>query len=425
MKSSYQKKKHQRNSNFGGIIIVNKLKKKETNISIIGSILIAFVIWIYVIGEVDPNVKQRFNNIPVTIENLQVLEENGLVISKEEDLTVDITLYGRTSTMYGLRNRITASIDATDITEKGTYDLYIEISGIPDNIELQETHPNSIAIEVDRLAEDERRVELNIVGEPASGLVILGYSIDPDIVSIDGPEDILNNVSKIKGDINVKDAKDNLNQSVELYPVDSEDRKVEGVSINTQTANVTVQIGGTKELEIKPEIKGKIADGYVVSEIVIEPKSIVVGARKNLLDNIEEIVTEAINLDGINDSFEEEVSLILPSDIKIIEGDSTVLVKVVVQRVESREYSIDNIELVNKPEDIDITFEEQTITVTLRAITEVLDSIKNQELKLILDLEDIDIGENDVKLLMEDIDDVTIQSIIPGTIQVIATETSP
>nr|WP_246169827.1 CdaR family protein [Alkalibaculum sporogenes] len=327
--------------------------------------------------------------------------------------------------MYGLRNRITASIDATDITEKGTYDLYIEISGIPDNIELQETHPNSIAIEVDRLAEDERRVELNIVGEPASGLVILGYSIDPDIVSIDGPEDILNNVSKIKGDINVKDAKDNLNQSVELYPVDSEDRKVEGVSINTQTANVTVQIGGTKELEIKPEIKGKIADGYVVSEIVIEPKSIVVGARKNLLDNIEEIVTEAINLDGINDSFEEEVSLILPSDIKIIEGDSTVLVKVVVQRVESREYSIDNIELVNKPEDIDITFEEQTITVTLRAITEVLDSIKNQELKLILDLEDIDIGENDVKLLMEDIDDVTIQSIIPGTIQVIATETSP
>ncbi|WP_193708377.1 CdaR family protein [Alkalibaculum sporogenes] len=404
---------------------MNKLKKKETNISIIGSILIAFVIWIYVIGEVDPNVKQRFNNIPVTIENLQVLEENGLVISKEEDLTVDITLYGRTSTMYGLRNRITASIDATDITEKGTYDLYIEISGIPDNIELQETHPNSIAIEVDRLAEDERRVELNIVGEPASGLVILGYSIDPDIVSIDGPEDILNNVSKIKGDINVKDAKDNLNQSVELYPVDSEDRKVEGVSINTQTANVTVQIGGTKELEIKPEIKGKIADGYVVSEIVIEPKSIVVGARKNLLDNIEEIVTEAINLDGINDSFEEEVSLILPSDIKIIEGDSTVLVKVVVQRVESREYSIDNIELVNKPEDIDITFEEQTITVTLRAITEVLDSIKNQELKLILDLEDIDIGENDVKLLMEDIDDVTIQSIIPGTIQVIATETSP
>ena len=87
------------------------MNKSEPKISIIISLGIAIVLWFYVMGEVDPNVTQRFSNVPVRIENIELLEEEGLVLSSDAEYTVDISVYGRTSSLYNLRKDIEASID--------------------------------------------------------------------------------------------------------------------------------------------------------------------------------------------------------------------------------------------------------------------------------------------------------------------------
>jgi len=403
----------------------NDLKMKQPNFSIVVSILIALVLWIYVIGEVDPNVKQHFNNIPVKINNLQILEENGLVLAgdQEKEYTVDISLYGRMRSFFGLRNLVTASINITDITSKGTYDIEVNIDGIPDDIEIKNISPKEISLKVDRLSNADRNVELNIQGEPKDGLNILDYTTKPNKVNISGSEEIIKSVNKIVGDINIKDASNDVSKSVELYAVDKNNKKIEYITINTNTTNVKVNIGKTKTIAITPELSGTPMVGYMMSQVVVEPKEITVGAKNNLLDNIEAIPTKLISIDKINADFETNVEVILPNAVKIINGKSTVLVKVSVEKIETREYNLSKVELFNKPENVEITLpQENNVTVELEGKKDDLDNLTQEKIKLLIDVKDTKVGENDIDIKMEDIKGLTLKSIKPKTLTVTATE---
>lgn len=130
----------------------NSDEQNEPKISLVViSLGIAIILWLYVMGEVNYLMSnQRFNNIPVTIENMEILEEKGLVLTEDTNYTVGIRVYGRTSSMYGLKNKLSASIDVSGI-EKRVYDAHVSISGLPDSIELNTIYPETIPLTVDRM----------------------------------------------------------------------------------------------------------------------------------------------------------------------------------------------------------------------------------------------------------------------------------
>ena len=62
--------------------MIEKLKE-NTKIKLI-SLLSAIVLWLYVMAIVDPQETKLFENIPVTITNLDELDSNDFVITQKQ-----------------------------------------------------------------------------------------------------------------------------------------------------------------------------------------------------------------------------------------------------------------------------------------------------------------------------------------------------
>jgi len=150
------------------------------------------VLWIYVIGDQDPRLNQRYNNIPVEIKNEDLLNEKDLLLISETEFSVDITVNGRTSALYNLPWRnIRASVDLADIEDKGSYSLAVEIVGIPEDVDLISVSPAQVEIEVDRISSQTRQINIEFVGSLPEEISLLDYSINPQNALVEGGEELL------------------------------------------------------------------------------------------------------------------------------------------------------------------------------------------------------------------------------------------
>lgn len=398
------------------------MNKSEPKIAIIISLGIAIVLWFYVMGEVDPNVTQRFSNIPVRIENRNSLEEKGLILSADQEYTVDISVYGRTTSLYNLRKDIEASIDVSNIDEKGEYSLEANIHGLPDVVQLKNIYPEKITLEVDQLGEKRQEVEINIEGNPQRDLVVMSHSASPRSVALYGPEEILKKVSKVVGIINVEGADSNISQSVPIQAVDSNGKVIEGVNISTSRCNVDIQIGKTKKVKIEPDFKGEPNEKYIITNITVNPKEVTLGAKDNRLGNIEKVLTEEINIEGIQSSVERVVKLQLPEGTNTVgNGTTEVKVNITVEEKVMKDYQIKTLKVINQPEGMDIIEpKEVNISMRLEGKSTDIEKLNVENIVLYIDLKEMLEGENTVKIQMEPLERITIKTMTPNNMMVTA-----
>ena len=66
--------------------------ENNTKIKLI-SLVSAIVLWLYVMAVVDPEETKLFEDIPITINNMNQLNEKNLVIYPDTELTTDIYIY--------------------------------------------------------------------------------------------------------------------------------------------------------------------------------------------------------------------------------------------------------------------------------------------------------------------------------------------
>ena len=402
----------------------SRQKISEPNFSVILSIIIAIILWGYVIGQLNPQIDQKFNNIKVGILNTDSLKENNLVLSEEKDYYVDLTVHGRKTDVFQLRNKIKATIDVSSIDSKGNYDLEVKIDGLPKEIELTDKNPTYISLDVDRIIENEKDVNINFIGEPQSGLSTIDYSIDNKSVSIKGPENILNTVNKIVGDLNIDGVSKNITKTVELYGVDKDNKPVEGITISPATIEASVLIGKTKIVDINPVITGDIKDGYVISKIVVLPTQVTIGGKSDIIDSLSEVDTESINVDNIDTNLETQIEIKLPDNVYIMGTKPDVKVIVYVEKLEIKELSVDSIQLQNQPANYnaDIINEPDKYTLIVRGKKADIDALEVDKVKLFVDLKNIKPGDNILPINWETESVIEDYNIVPENITIRVTE---
>src|SRR5690554_6790172 len=86
------------------------------------SIIVATLLWMYVISDKNPEILDNINDIPVSLINKETLEEKGLVISNPQDYTMDIRVYGRKSKLYRIeKESIKVEADLSRLNSKGKH----------------------------------------------------------------------------------------------------------------------------------------------------------------------------------------------------------------------------------------------------------------------------------------------------------------
>jgi hypothetical protein len=239
------------------------------------SLVLAVILWYFVGGEdrVDKNVM-----IPIEIINLP----RDLVISNQFKKEIEVTVSGPRSLILEMSSRaLTRQVDLSAATP-GTMVIENDHKHIPvlRGITVQRVQPSSIILSLDKLVQKQFPVEAKTVGRVADGYYVRFLKVDPDVISITGPQTTLSQVDELHTKaINL----DGVKHSSQLQvPLELEPAIVELIGETSVTADITIGV----------ETVTRSLDGMKVNAVVngvrreVEPEEVKVIANipKLLID---------------------------------------------------------------------------------------------------------------------------------------------
>ena len=160
-----------------------------------------------------------------------------------------------------------------------------------------------------------------------------------------------------------------------IFPLD--------ISVQPKTVYVEVEDEIVRYLPVRVNVPGEPAYGYEVDreKVSVNPSFIEVKGPKSQVERLEEVQTEAVDLEGATKTVEnEEVRYIDPITLEPSSSSQRLKVRVpLVPRVSTR--TIKGIEIVydNIPPNIDISYSEAFVDVTFQGKQLELDDLKAKD----------------------------------------------
>ena len=167
------------------------------------SLLLGIIAWLVVSLVVDPNVTTQVDNIPVEVELTGSAQLNGLDVVDRDDLAVSVQITGAIYTVGNLTaDDFTATVDAGDITEPGTYQL--EVSVVKNNTH-DETYnvdypvQSSISVTLDQFEQATFVVEASVSNKTLSqsGTIMGELVCNPTSVTLTGPAAEIDQIQRV------------------------------------------------------------------------------------------------------------------------------------------------------------------------------------------------------------------------------------
>jgi YbbR domain-containing protein len=144
--------------------------------------------------------EERFFSVP-----LQVETDRSMVPAAAYPRTVRLTLRGDADTIYPiLEEDIEAYIDLSEYTEKGTYRAAVQVRKkgsalAADTLEIR-VNPLELTVGLDQRLSKTVHLMANFQGSLEPGYELSSYTLDPSQVVIDGPAQLLENISELSTD---------------------------------------------------------------------------------------------------------------------------------------------------------------------------------------------------------------------------------
>jgi YbbR domain-containing protein len=395
---------------------------KNNKINAVIAFVAAVVLWLYVVGQVDPTTTGRITGVPVVFAGEEVLAENELALVDPGNVTVDLTIKGDRSDVRKLvanSDRISVVADVSGLT-KGTHEVTLDIT-VPNAVELQKASIDEITVEIDDLVTKDIAVEVSYDGAFEVSQEAGNVKIDPESIAVTGAASTVQSIDHLSATVGVDELTEKttvLTKSV--TPVDANGNPVNHVKLETNEVRVTASIIASKTLPLKVETTGTPAAGFELGEINA-PATVTVSGAPSVLADLTEVKATADVTDLEADA---TVTLVpdLPSGITVTDPE-TLEAEISIAGVSSKTWSYAETEIVidDLPEGYEATIPTQTVKVTVSAEKDTLDNIKKSDLVLHVSAAGLAEGEQEAALTqVSSLDEGSVQ-IDPQTIRIVLT----
>lgn len=329
------------------------------------SLILAFLLWLYVMGEENPEIPYEISNVPVKLVNVDTLEKKGLTLLEEKGYTVNVKVRGRRSDVLNIAaQNISAYADLSRVTSKGINVIPVRIEGLPKNVSLVSVIPPEIKVDVDTIAKIQMPVTVKIVGNVMDGYAMQPAVPTPGEVMVVGPESKVNLVKNVIAQVNVSYKKEDIKISVPAVAVDREGKEIKGVTVTPNLVEVYIPVNKSIRVPVTPKIFGKPQEGYVVASVNVLPEYVYITGDEDVLNTIKSISTKQIDITGLTGPATETVPFDLPDGVKLVKSDITAKVYIDIQKLAIKDVTITNVE-VKGAEGKSVTVQNPEVVVTI------------------------------------------------------------
>ena len=218
-----------------------------------------------------------------------------------------------------------------------TVPIQIEVGIKP--VEIISYNPRSVDISLEPLITSQFEINVVTNSNPAIGYQAGVPELDQSSTTVSGAKSLVNNVTEVRATINLQQATSDINQQVTLQAYDLAGQVVNGVTITPEKVIVTdsiAQQGGFRNVVVKLITAGQPATGYRLTSISVNPPTVTVySTDPKLVEALPGYVnTDSVNLTGLKDDLNQQISLVLPDGITVV-GDPSVNVQVSIAAIEN------------------------------------------------------------------------------------------
>jgi len=369
------------------------------------SVIIAIILWFIAIREQNPEVTRTYDNIPVKIENEDKFKERRLTLVDDLPTEVNISIKGRVRDLDKVDvEQLQGILDLSQINEPGEYRLLIDIKGLPSGVTLK--RKPEVVIKVDNLVNKDVTITPDIDIKEATGYLVFSHSIKPtNTVEVTGPESLIKRISRATVSLKLSGVSSTVEYSLPVLLMDDKGRTVESkyISINPKYVTITVPVYPTKVLPVKPNIVGAPNENYEVVSVDVYPQEVTVSGEKSILEKMDSISTQILDIEGATADITQTLKIQKYEGI-IIAPPSPSEVEVVVrlkEKIIRRSLLVDNIEMVNVPENGEIELEPTSVEIVLGGPATIINRIDPSSVRVYVDLASIPQGEHSIKVMAD------------------------
>ena len=300
---------------------------ENKNVLKVISLIIAIFLWVYVMGEVNPETKEKISDIAVTVVNTDQLADEGLAVVPNQDIKISAVIKGKRSVVNDTKKTgVTATVDVADAS-KGSNRGKVNLE-LPSGVTLDTISDETIKYRVEDSVEVKKDVEIDFVGDTDTDtdLVPWAYDTYPGTVKVTGAESIVDDVYAVRGKITSNVVSESAKTvEVELIPVKKDGTEVQGVVLNHTKAKTTVQLMEAKDVDVSITPKN-VPDGREVDSITGVDSVKVVGSAGALADL--ESIMATVDLSEIKSEGKKELNFSLPAGVYLYNKGNTTEVTV-------------------------------------------------------------------------------------------------
>jgi YbbR domain-containing protein len=385
------------------------------------SLVLALTIWLIAVNQENPLVVQELETpLPLTIVGLQ---EGMEVVQDLSTESVTLELRAPRSSWDNMRDGdFRAILDLTEL-EPGEHDVSVRVTRRDPQVTVLDVQRQEYTVTIDRRAEKEIPVQIEIMDGAAFGYEWLQPLYTPMTVTVHGPESQVEQVVRARAEIYLRSAKSQVERTQQLIPVDAQNREVDRVEVaapgRVQIVVPVEQWPGRKEVAVRVKLSGPPASGYRLSAVRSDPSTVVLQGDPDLLSQVPGFVeTETLDLTGATTDVRKRVGLILPEGVTSFDGDfvmATAGITPIVGGITVSEPLV--LRGLGPGLSADTALEE--VDVILSGPIPLLESMNNDDVFAILDLTGLVAGTHIVVPAIVAPDGIQKDAVIPETVEVV------
>ena len=425
-----------------------KKRKITDNIPLkIMSVAVAVVLWLIVVNIDNPIGTNYYTINDVELINKEYVESSDTIgkmcmpEQNQDSIKIAITASKKIRDKIKVTD-ISAVADLQQAVSLDTNPVMVPITvtcsvpGVSSN-DIKVT-PQNLSVNLDEKETQEFVVNVSRGDtKPGKDYEVGSLTANPEKVRITGPKTLVNKIDKVNATIELDGNTQDFTQDVNLTIIDKNQEALSDSEMNSLRIENNAKVVVTARLwkirqgvGISASYVGTPADGYEVASVKTVPDTISVAGSTEGLESLAEnnnvitIPADSIDISGESKDVEKKISLnnLLPDNVKLTSDSSEdVWVTVNILPVGSKEFDIPtkNIEVKNKPDDLQVTFETAQIELRIKSDTKNMDDLDaKKDIKLSIDLDGKKEGnyEVPVKVVLPDgyetVEDVTTEVVI-------------
>lgn len=329
--------------------------------------IFAFMLWLLVVNIDDPVGSKTFENIPVTIEHSEVVTQDQRsyqVLDGTDTVSVSVSATRSVLEKISAEN-IVATADMRELYLESQIPIEITIPGY--EFESATASPRNVQVKIEQNKSDTFPITVTTTGTVRDGYVLGNVQADPERVTVNGPESVIDQISKVVAEVNVSglSSDSSIDATLTYYDADNNEISAEQLANNLGTTGVKVNVTlyHTARIPVTVDTSGvTAADGYIISEVSWTPEEIQLAGEEDVLEALKEIriPADAIDITSISQRTEKTVDITpyLPEGTRLVdENGNNILVtaRVAKEGTKSFDIPVGSITVNNLDDDLTIS----------------------------------------------------------------------